>query len=443
MRTAFLTIVLIIGFAAASPGQLLFTAGTDTNQALFERVNGQTVQINTGLSTHNLPGLSRDGRFVTFGTPDPPQGNGINPSADLYLFDRVTRLTRRMADHFSNFDGAFQMWNDVLSSQASPGGQFIAYGVAIFRGLGGTGGQATNELNILDTGTGIIVSNPTSQRGPSSDAFAAEFRGVSFAPDGLSFVTPLYRFIGISDPLPIELPTIVRFTRDAASGQWILGPNLSAPKWSRNPQTLVASASIHTYPALSPSGNGLAYFSVLVPDASASTSEWISRVVIADAEDGGNVRVLPSFDPGLVPSGLTWTSDGTALVASVSQQFKLGISILPAPRRSISKIYSISTANGSRIQITELGTNAVAPMLPLTQAPTVDLANLPLSLSSGAQGTVVLRAPDVPDAAILTLQTSDGGLGDFRSVQQINGAQLRSGFAIPTGLGARFFRLTN
>lgn len=442
MRTAFLTIVLIIGFAAASSAQLLFTAGTDTNQALFERVNGQTVQINTGLSTHNLPGLSRDGRFVTFGTPDPPQGNGINPSADLYLFDRVTGLTRRMADHFSNFDGAFQMWNDVLSSQTSPGGQFIAYGVAIFRGLGGTGGQATNELNILDTGTGIIVSNPTWQRGPSSDAFAAEFRGVSFAPDGLSFVTPLYRFIGISDPLPIELPTIVRFTRDPASGQWILGPNLSAPQWSRNPQTLIASASIHTYPALSPSGNGLAYFSVLVPDTLTGSQGWTSRVVVANAADGSNANILTSFNPGFVPTGLTWNADATALVVSIAPQVNLGTGFLPAPLRSQSAVFSVNTGDGSTSQITELG-NGVAPMLPLVQAPTVDLANLPLSLSSGAPGTVVLRAPNVPDAAILTLQTSDGGLGDFRSVQQINGAQLRSGFAIPTGLGARFFRLSN
>jgi hypothetical protein len=29
-------------------GQLLFTSGTDSNQLLFERINGQTVQVNTG-----------------------------------------------------------------------------------------------------------------------------------------------------------------------------------------------------------------------------------------------------------------------------------------------------------------------------------------------------------------------------------------------------------
>lgn len=163
-------------------GQLLFTAGTDTNQALFERVNGQTVQINTGLGTHNLPGLSRDGRFVTFGTPEPVQGNGINPSADLYLYDRATQQTRLIVDNFSTFDGAYQIWNDVLSSKTSPNGQVVAYGVAISRALGGTGAQTTNELNIIDTATGLLISNPTSARAQLPMLLRRSFVGSHFPP---------------------------------------------------------------------------------------------------------------------------------------------------------------------------------------------------------------------------------------------------------------------
>lgn len=441
MRRFLLSLIFLLGSVSGLFGQLLFTSGTDTNQLLFERINGQTVPINTGLSTHNLPGLSRDGRFVTYGTPDPPEGNGINPSSDLYLYDRATGLTNRIVDNFSSFDGTFQTWNDVLSSQISPDGQLVAYGVAIFRALGGTGGQATNELNIVTTGNGLLVSNPTALRGPSSDAFAAELRGISFSPNGQSFVTPLYRFIGISDPLPIELPTIVRFDRDPNSGQWLLGPNLSQPQWSRNSQTLLASASIHTYPALSPSGQGLAYFSVFVPDASTGSQSWTSRVAIANS-DGSGAQILTSFNPGFVPTGLTWTTDGTALVVSVAPQVNLGTGFLPAPQRSQSAVFSVSTEDGATSAISELG-NGVAPMLPLIEAPRFDLSNVAVSLARGTSGNVVLSATGVPDSTLLTLQSSEGGLGNFGNVQQLNGAQLSEGFVIPIGQGSRFFRLAN
>lgn len=441
MRSHSLSFLVLLGSAVGLWGQLLFTAGTDTNLGLFERINGQTFQINTGLSTHDFLGVSRDGRFATFSTPDVPQGNGIIPSSDLYVYDRATRTTRRIVNNFSSFDGAFQTWNRVLSSKASPGGQVIAYGVAISRALGGTGAQTTNELNIVDAATGLLISNPTGARGPTSDAFAAEFRGISFSPDGQSFVTPVYRYIGIDDPFPIELPTIVRFTRDPNSGQWLLAANLSLPQWSRNPQTFLASASVHTFPSLSPNGQGLAYFSLFVPDASTGTAAWTSRVVVANA-DGSNARLLSSFPVGKVPTGLTWTTDGTALVVSVADQIFSGTGFIPEPLRSTSSVFSVSTADGTTNLIPELG-NGGAPSLPSIEPPRFDLSNTSVSLSRGSPGNVVFRASGVPDATLLTLQSSEGGLGNFRGVQRVNGFQLRNGLVIPLGEGSRFFRLEN
>ncbi len=439
MRVLLFAICVLLGFSTGVRGQLLFTSGTDTNQALFERINGASVPINTGLGTHNLPGLSRDGQFVTFSAPDPPQGNGINPSSDLYLYDRATRQTSRIVDNFSGFDGGFQTWNDVLSSQISPDGQFIAYGVSIFRGLGGTAGSNTNELNIVSAANGVIISNPTGARGATSDAFAAEFRGVSFFPNSQSFVTPLYRFIGISDPLPIELPTIVRFDRDPGSGEWVLAAELSSPQWSRNPSTFIGTASIHTYPSISPSGAGLAYFSVLVPDASTGTQPWVSRVVVANS-DGSGATLLTSFEPGFVPTGLTWTADGTALVVSVSQQVNAGTGFIPASLRSQSSVFSVSTADGSTSQISELG-NSVAPMLPLVVVQGLDLANLPVSLTRSSSGDFTLRASGVPDSTTLMLQRSEGDLSSFGDLQQVSGSELEEGVSISAGEGPSFFRL--
>lgn len=256
-------------------------------------------------------------------------------------------------------------------------------------------------------------------------------------------MTPLYRYIGINDPLPIELPTIVRFDRDPATGQWILGPNLSTPQWSRDPNTLLGSASIHTYPALSPSGQGLAYFSIILPDASTGTQPWTSRVAIANA-DGSGATILASFNPGFVPTGLTWTTDGSAIIVSVSQQVNFGSGYIPAPLRSKSAIFSISTADGSATEITALG-NGIAPMLPLIQAPSIVSANTPISLTRGSSGNMVFRATGIPDSTMVTLQSSQDGLKSFGNVQQVSGAQLNAGFDIPInqGQGSRFFRLAD
>lgn len=144
---------VFIALAGAVSGQLLFTSGTDTNQLLFERVNGQAVQVNTGAATHDFPGLSRSGRLVTFAVPDAVQGNGLNPSSDIYLYDLTLGSTRRVIDHFSSFDGTHQTWNTALSSQLSPNGVFVAYGVAISRAIGATGGQTTSPFPPINRNT--------------------------------------------------------------------------------------------------------------------------------------------------------------------------------------------------------------------------------------------------------------------------------------------------
>ena len=82
-------------------------------------------------------------------------------------------------------------------------------------------------------------------------------------------------------------------------------------------------------------------------------------------------------------------------------------------------------------------------MLPLVSPPVFDLSNVSVSMSRGSPGNVVFRATGVPDFTLLTLQSSDGGLGNFAGVQRVSGLQLRDGIAIPISNGSRFFRLSN
>lgn len=288
-------------------------------------------------------------------------------------------------------------------------------------------------------GTGLLISNPTIAHGPTSDAFAAEFRGISFTPDGNSFVTPLYRYIGVNDPNPIELPTIVRFDRNPVTGDWILAANLSLPQWARNPQTFIGSAIIHTYPALSPSGRGLAYFSVLVPDASTGTQPWVSRLVVANS-DGSGATILAEFLAGYVPTGLTWTTDGTRLVASLCQQTNIGTGFIPAPRRSESVVFSVLTATAEAAQITELG-KSNAPMLPLNLPQPFSLANVPINVTPTGSGSLVVQASGIPNDMVLTLQRSTDNLGNFSNLQQVSGAQLSQGIVLPCSDEPVFYRL--
>lgn len=433
--------VMAMALPMAASGQMFFV----TNQGLFERINGQSVQVPTGLTAPVYPSLSRDGWYLSFSRPDLTNLNGVNPSSDLVILDRFTGTQRTVIDNNTLLIGADF---DILSSQVSPSGQVIAYGLRIGP-ASGVGLSSTTDLVVADFVTGVAVSNPFANRidelGPTSDVLSAEFRGISFFPGSDSFVTPVLGLIVLPGPAIGDAVTaITRFDRNITTGQWFAAATLSTPRAEGTAfiGTIPVDVAVNyqVYPAISPNGGQLAYFDVAKPnrtgalDSHASTS----RVMVANS-DGGNARELTRFAPGFLPSGLTWTTDGTTLVVSISEQFNLGTGYIDMADSSNSAIFSVPMATGAATAISELG-SGFAPTLPATRP--VHLDELVPSLSRNGDSSFTFRAMGLPVRAQLDLEQSlMGSPTGFTRLRPVTGGELATGISIPSGPDARFFRL--
>lgn len=433
--------VMAMGLPMAAAGQMFFV----TNQGLFERINGRSVQVPTGLTAPLYPSLSRDGWYISFSRPDLTNLNGVNPSSDLVVLDRFTGNQRTVIDNNTLVIGADF---DILSSQVSPSGQVIAYGLRIGP-ASGVGLSATTDLAIADLTTGVDVSNPFSNRinevGPTSDVLSAEFRGISFFPDSDSFVTPVLGLIVLpGSAIGDAVTAITRFDRNITNGQWFAAASLSTPRAEATAfiGTIPIDVAVNyqVYPAISPNGGQLAYFDVAKPNRTGALESHpsTSRVVVANA-DGGNQRELTRFAPGFLPSGLTWTTDGTTLVVSISQQVNPGTGYIDLTDSSNSAVFSVPIATGTATAISELG-NGFAPTLPATRP--VHLSDLVPRLSQNEDGSFTFRAMGLPVRARLDLEQSlAGSPSGFTRLRPVTGGELATGIVIPSGPDARFFRL--
>jgi len=426
------------------PGQAQLVFATD--QGLFERVNGQSVPIAEGLTPPQFPSLSRDGRFLTFSRPDLTSFNGPNPSSDLVVLDRATQTQRTIIDHNTAQIGADF---DPLSSRVSPSGQFIVYGLRIGP-ANGTNLSSTTKIVVANFANGLEVSDPLDARnqqlGPTSDALSAEGRGISFFPGSDSFVTPVLKLLvapgsAASDPGAV----ITRFDRDVNTGEWFAAAELSTAQIRGTSFAgnipLDVEVTYQSYPAVSPSGTGLAYFDVFKPSRTSSLNPQpsVSRVILANS-DGSDARILTSFNAGFLPTGLTWSTDGTALVVSISQQINLGTGFLDLPNTGNSAVFSVSTSDGTTNVISELP-NGFAPTLPANGA-VVNLSSVSPSLTRSSDGSLSFQASNLSPTAQFELQASSPGvLGDFSEIQQVTGTDLGNGVTIPFQSGTRFFRL--
>lgn len=203
----------LLALPLSSQAQLIFA----TNAGIFERVNGQSLRIDAGSTAGLFPGLSRNGRFLTYSRPDlvtANGSNGLNPSSDLVLFDRATNVRRVVVDNDTTRIGADF---DPLSSQVSPDGRVIAYGVRIGPSFG-TLQSPTTSLIVANFATGIAISEPLAARnnqlGPTGDTLSAEFRGLSFFPNSNSFVTPVLSLVNLPNSAAADtVSTITRFDR--------------------------------------------------------------------------------------------------------------------------------------------------------------------------------------------------------------------------------------
>ncbi|MCP5518545.1 MAG: hypothetical protein H7A45_14945 [Verrucomicrobiales bacterium] len=430
---------------AVAQGQLVYAApaqfGGVTGSGLFQVGNGQVVQLATGFVEHNWPSLSRDGRFVAFSSPDPVEpGLQVPPSSDVYLFDRVVGGTRRVVDHNTIvFNPAEVDSFTPVSAALSPDNQWLAYGVMLTRRQGTANPRSNRELNVARASDGVIVSNPTFGRGPVSDAFQAEFAGLAWDPAGDSFVTPSYVSVPTQNRSVQQLPAIVRFVRTPGAQDWLRVGVLSAPRYFDGLFPIAAETQI--FPAISPSGAGLAYFSLAWPDVLGMSRGVIASVVIANA-DGSNARVLTTFSEGFYPLGLAWAPDGTRLVVSIARQAVLGFGFLPSGQASTAVLRHVATDNGSITAVPGVEAGYFPTHGALGGAGSLD--GVALQIRSAGENGFVVSATGVAPASTYTMQSSPAlGTEPFGPPQSFTGTQLLNGVSVPVLSPARFFRLIN
>ncbi len=378
MKSVATALCLLAFFPQVLRSQVIFSAPTSSGLNLFQEENGVITQLNTGLNEHNFPSISLDSRFVTFSTPDPVvPALQVPPSSDIYSFDRLTATARKIIDTNTAVvnPSEVQIFRP-LSSALSPNNQFLACGIELSRRSGNTPNGSGRYLTVVSAATGVPISNPTDARGgAASDDTNGEFLGISWDRAGTSFVTPALG--NTTPPTGVGLPAIWRVTQNGA-GQWNFTAQLSAPTY--NPP----QGSTQIYPAISPSGAGLAYFDIFFPDILTSSQPVTSRLIVANA-NGSNASIVQTFNPGFYPVGLAWSRDGTQLVFSIAQQIQFGsggYSTLVDPSTAV--IRQISTGGGVPTAVPGIGTALfpsvpVVPLLPLF-VPTPDTRRPALKL---------------------------------------------------------------
>jgi hypothetical protein len=442
-----ISLLAAILLPGSATGQLIFSGpaqfGDRVGTGLFISQNGQVAQFATGFVEHNFPAVSRDNRFVVFSSPDgvtaPLQ---VPPSSDIYVFDRATNQTRRVVDHNTMIVNPSEVDTFIPTSAVmSPNNQVIAHGVTLTRRQGTANPRSTKELNIVRASDGLILANPTFGRGPVSDAFEAEFVGISWDPGGNSFVTPNYVTVAAQAGGQVQLPAIVRYAVNPQNGTWGIAGVLSTPQYFNNQFPI--AASVHIYPAISPSGAGLAYFSLTWPDALGSSQAVVARLIIANA-DGSNARVLTTFDQGTYPGGLAWAPDGNSLVISIAPQLSTGVGFLPLADGPNAVLRSVSTTNGQVSQIPGLNAGFFPSFGVTPFVNSGSLNGVRLRVDPDGAGGFLLRATGVEPDKIYFLQSSptlEGG--SFGPTQSFPGQQLLAGIPLDFASVHRFFRLVN
>lgn len=447
MKTIAKCSAIIVWLTVASAQQLhsqvIFSAAADFNGrqgiGLFQAVNGTATPILTGFVEHNFPSVSRDNRFITFSSPDGViPALQVPPSSDIYIYDRLTGTTTRSVNYETVvFSPSVVTTNIPVSAVLSPNNQFLAYGVSITQRTGTANPLTTKELNIADPATGIILHNPTALRGPTSDSFQSEFVGLSWDPDGQSFVTPFYVNLISQQGTAIQLPAITRFTRNPSDGTWNPTAVLSTPQYLN--AVFPPQAVTHIYPSISPSGAGLAYFEIFWPDPIGGSQAVVARIILANS-DGSNPQVLSTFNQGFYPVGLAWSPDGTSLVFSIAPQMSIGTGFLASANAPSAIVRTISTSDGTISQLPGIDLGFFTTWRGFGLNGPVNGVRLNTSVSDGGQFR--LNATGVLPDLIYFLQSSDSPAGNsFGPTQSFTGQQLLEGININFATPNRFFRL--
>lgn len=417
----------------------------DGSTAVFQQnqPGGAVTRVVTGFAEMNYTSLSRNGRFVTFSSPDPTGSvNQLLPSSDIYIHDRATGVTNRILDQQTQvLPGPMGPETFTLlpeTNALSPDGSLVVFSNRVTRRIGTANPQRSNNLNLVPTGgTGVSVTVEQGN-GERFDFLHSEFVGMSWTPDGNSFATPAYITVFPGDPSAPPVVGIVRYTRNGL-GQFVRSGALSSPRLVRTSQAI--SAGIQIFPAYSPSGAALAYFDISFPDSALLQAPATARLIIANADGSGAVeRVV--FNPGFYPLGLTWAADGSQLVFSIANQVQGGGQFPAAGNPATAVIRSVAPFAAGPVTSLAGINSGFLPNLPAFIAnPAVDLSKIALQLSRTQDGGFLVSAAGLDPSANYFFESSTT-LQSFSNATLFTGAQIMAGITVPFE-NRKFFRLRN
>ena len=315
------------------------TIATPTGEAtgLFEVSGGVLTSIPTGLPSNNFPSLSLDGRFIWISGPDPQFPNEV--SDDLWVFDRLTRQTRKVIDNDTTTqpDGSIFFALPLFSAQ-SPNNQLVVVATQ----LGSSPGGTTRSLMVHRASDGFDLDLVELGQGNAIDFFRAEFLGISWAPDGSVFASPGYINIVTNRGRPSAAVGIALFGFDAAINSFVRVGQLTTPRVFEAGADIVIET--HAFPVFSPNGRRLAFFSVTYPDP-LLVGPATTALCVVDV-GGTNRTTLLTFNPGFYPVGLSWTADGSQLAFSIAEQLTIDGFHSPLPVWNTAVLRLISAAGG-------------------------------------------------------------------------------------------------
>lgn len=348
MKHLIFAVCLFFAWTHSASTQVVYTQSTGNGGfALFQVENGNVVRLPTGFTEHNFPIVSRDSRFIVFSTPDPVvPALQVPPSSDVIIYDRVFNNSRRVINNNTTVQNpATVLSSRPLSAALSPNNRILAFGMEFTTRQGTANPSSGRNLIIANSANGVQIDTP--RLSPLADSTGSEFVGISWDPSGTSFVTPM-QVNGL-------LTGIVRIA-EVAPGDWQYVRHLSTPVNN------FPAVNVQMYPALSPSGAGLAYFDVHFPGVGSAVT---TRLFVADAATGNGATVLATFNSGIYPAGLAWSRDGTHLIFSVAQQLQLFGNFLTSIDPNNAGIGAIPSSGGPIVSVNGIGdADAFFPSVP-------------------------------------------------------------------------------
>lgn len=297
-------------------GQLLYTSLNNFNPS--QPFLGQINTDGSGNSTFNVPGLaiaseaqySNDGRFIGVTGRTSAQAQQSQISSNVFVFDTASNETRQITNFIDIADlSGNRLFTDAAYKSFSPDGSILAVGSRTLfitpTAPQGDAGRTLSFFRVSDgqqLGTQIMDSN---FNGTSTGG-----AGLSWSPTEDLIAYPLSTTSGnplLSGPTPI-----VGFN---SSGQFV--SNLTSPSAGFLGGPFSDQFVEHDmFPSFSPDGRALAYFRHRRIGFGNTPAELELRI---NSSVNGDSRILP-FPPGQMPTGLSWSPDGTQLAISIGEQ---------------------------------------------------------------------------------------------------------------------------